>query len=92
MKNVVKPKSGAAGQEILKTSLWQHYNMMLFLKYLLDSEKSESSLHDSSERDLTGSQDTSFSYHDGENSITEASHALSAPSTSRLSHVSSASS
>jgi hypothetical protein len=93
MKNVVKPKSGAAGQEILKTSSLQCYNMMLFLKDLLDSEKSGSRVHGNSVRDLTGSQDTYFSYHEEENSITEVPHALSVLSTSsRLSRVSSASS
>jgi hypothetical protein len=50
---------------------------MLFLKDTLDSEKSESSLHDSSVSEPTKSQDISFGYHNGENSITEVSCALS---------------
>jgi hypothetical protein len=56
--------------------------MMLFLKDLLHSEKSESSLRDSSVSEPIESQDTSFGYHDGKNSITEVPYALSMPSTS----------
>jgi hypothetical protein len=81
-KKVVKPKSGAAEQEILKTSSRQHYNLMLFLKDLLDSEKSESSLHDGAVSEPTEYQDTSFGYHDGKNSVTEVPYALSMLSTS----------
>jgi hypothetical protein len=79
MMKAEKPKSGVAGQNNLKTSSWQHYNMMLFLKDLLDSEKSESSLHDSSVSTQNEFEDTSFGYDDGKISIP---HALSMPSTS----------
>jgi hypothetical protein len=61
---VIKPKSGATGQEIVNDSSWQYYNMMLFLKDLLHSKKSESSLHDSLISEPTESQDTSFDYND----------------------------
>jgi hypothetical protein len=81
-KNVVKPKSRAAGQDIPKTSSWQYYNMMLFLEDMLFSEKLESCLHDSSVSELFGSQDTSFGYHDGENLIAEVPYALSMRNTS----------
>jgi hypothetical protein len=73
----VKPEPGAAGEEIPKTSSPQHYNMSTFLKDLPDSEKPESSLHDS-----LVTETTSFGYHDGENSIIEVSYALSVPSAS----------
>jgi hypothetical protein len=82
-KKVIKPKSGATGQDILKDSSWQYYNMMLFLKDLLHSGKSESSLHDSLISEPTESQDTSFDYNDEGNSIrTELPCPLSMPSTS----------
>jgi hypothetical protein len=35
---------------ILKDSSWQYYDMVLFLKDLLHSQKSESNLHDSLNR------------------------------------------
>jgi hypothetical protein len=44
--------------------------MMLFLTYLLGSEKSESGLDGSSVSGPTKSEDTSIGYRDGEDSIT----------------------
>jgi hypothetical protein len=88
-KRVVKPKSGVTGQEIHRPSSCQHYNIMLFLKDMLDSEKSQISLDDSSVSEPTKSQDTSFGYHNGENSVTEISYAVSVLSTSRPCSVSS---
>jgi hypothetical protein len=58
MNKIVKPECGAAGQQIPETSSWQQYNMVLFRKDVLYSEKSESSLHDSSVSEPTESQET----------------------------------
>jgi hypothetical protein len=60
-----------------RNSLRQNSNAVLFLKDLLDSVKSESNLHYSSARDLTRFQDTSFSYHNGENSVSDVPYELS---------------
>jgi hypothetical protein len=39
-KEILKPKSGQAEQEIPKTSSWQHYNMMLLLiSWILNNQK-----------------------------------------------------
>jgi hypothetical protein len=59
-KKVIKPKSVAAGQEIPKFFSRQHCNVIVFL----DSEKSESSLHDGAVSEPTEYQDISFGYHD----------------------------
>jgi hypothetical protein len=56
----------AIGTAIPKISSWQHYNIMLFLKDVLDSETLESSLHGGAVNECTEHQDTSFGYHDGE--------------------------
>jgi hypothetical protein len=52
-------------------------NVMPFLKDLLDLEKSESSLRDSSVSKPPVPPDTSFGYHDGENSVTKVSYTFS---------------
>jgi hypothetical protein len=61
-KKFVKPKCKAAGQEIRRIFFLAALNIMPFLKDLLHSEKSESSLHDSSVSEPTESQGASFDY------------------------------
>lgn len=55
-------------------------NIMLFLKDLLDSQKSESTLQESSVSEPTESQGASFGWDDGASSVTEISYALSVSS------------